>query len=134
MVPLVSDARRLSALVADSESVVRRNLASALAGMGIETHEASRGEDVLEIVSQVEIHLMVVDSDLPAFGGLETIRVIRTFGAVPPFLLLASSLTRELRMAALDWQASSVLQKPIDAVLLSDIVRRVVYRSYGREA
>lgn len=116
-------------LVADGESVMRREVAAALEGLGLDVYEARRGEEVCEVISVVRIDALVLDSGLPAFGGLETIRIMRTFQRVPPFVLVAEDPTRELQVEALEWLATSVLPKPVDMMLLSDIVRTMLARA-----
>jgi len=122
---------RLNVLVADGQPLVRYSLAEALREMGLVTYEAAGGGEVVEIVSVVPVHALVLDSDLPDMGGLETIRIIRTFKDVPPYLLTASVITRDLQVAALDSQAAAVLPKPVDMSVLSDIVETVFLRYYG---
>jgi two-component system, OmpR family, response regulator len=116
-------------LVADGASVVRREVAAALVDLGLDVYEAGRGEEACEVISVVRIDALILDSALPAFGGLETIRVIRTFQRVPPFVLVAEEPTRELQVAALEWLATSVMPKPVDMTLLSDIVRTMLARA-----
>jgi len=127
----VSPAGRLSVLVAESQEVLRRELSAALGQMGLCIYEAGGGSETLDIVSTVKVHALVLDFDMPDLTGLETVRVIRTFQEVPPYLLLASVVTRGLQMAALDGHATSVLPKPVDTGLLSDIVQTMLMRSYG---
>jgi len=122
----------LRILVADSQETSRRFLSGALRDIGLVSVEAADARETLDLVCSVEIHGLVLDSDLPDLGGLETIRVIRTFHSVPPYLLLAEALTRELRVAALDGRATSVLPKPVDTGIFSDIVRTMLLREYGR--
>jgi len=124
-------AQPLSVLVAESHSAARRQLSDALQAMGLATFQASLGEEVVDIVRVAHIHALILDNDMPDLGGLEAIRVIRTFREVPPFLLLAATITRDLRMAALEGQATSLLPKPVDTALLSDIVQTMLLRSYG---
>ena len=125
-------AQRLNVLVAGGEPVVRHRLIGALASIGLTTCEASDARETVDVVCSVRIDGLVLDNDLPDIGGLETIRIIRTFHRVPPYLLLASALTRDLQVAALDWEATSVMPKPVDEDLLSDVVRGMLMRAYGR--
>lgn len=118
-------------LVADREPLVRRRVSGLFEDMGLETYEAGRGEEALEVIAAVEISVLVLDSGLPDFGGLETIRVIRTFQEVPPYLLMADEMTRELRFSALHDQATSILPKPVDLSVLGDIVRTMLGGGWG---
>lgn len=123
--------RGLNALVAESENRFRREMVEVLEEMGLHTYEAGYGSEAVEIVSSVEIHALVIDVELPDFGGLKAVRVIRTFKDVPPFVLLASEVTRALQREAMESQAVSILQNPGDLLLLSDILQSTLLRSYG---
>ena len=123
--------RSLRILVADGQEASRRFLSLALHEIGLDCVQASDARETIDILGSLEVHGLVLDNDLPNLGGLETIRVIGTFGRVPPYLLLASILTRELQMAALDWRATSVIPKPVDSGVFSEIVRTMLVREYG---
>lgn len=121
--------RGRSILVADSEPHVRRELSSALRERGVMVYQAGRGDEAVEIASRVRVSALVLDSRLPGFGGLETIRIIRTFGAdMPPWLLVAEEVTRELRMAALDREATSVVPKPVNVEVVLEILESIFSR------
>jgi len=122
----------LRVLVADRQQAIRDFLVGALREIGVRTVEAADAREAVEIICSVEVHGLVLDSELPELGGLETIRVIRAFQRVPPYLLLAEVLTHDLRAAALDGRATSVLPKPVDAGIFCDIVRTMLLREYGR--
>ena len=121
----------LNALVAQGESRFRGELAALLRGMGLVTYEAAYGNEAVEILSSVDIHALVVDTELPDFGGLEIVRVVRMFRRVPPFVLLADEVTRALRAAALESEAVSIMRNPVDAVLLGEILESMLARCYG---
>jgi DNA-binding response OmpR family regulator len=122
----------LNALVAQGESRFRGELAAVLRGMGLNTYLAAYGNEAVEILSCLDIHALVVDTRLPDFGGLEIVRVVRTFRTVPPFVLLADEVTSQLRAAALESDAVSIMRNPVDTVLLSEILDAALSRCYGR--
>lgn len=119
----------LNVLIADGEPFVRRDVAAALRDLGLGVFEARRGEETLEVISVVHISAMVLDVSLPDYGGFETIRVMRTFQRVPPYVLLAEDATRELQVTALEWLATSVVPKPVDVGLITDLVRTMLMRA-----
>ncbi|MCD6405689.1 MAG: response regulator [Planctomycetes bacterium] len=121
----------LNALVAEGQVRFRSELVDVLREMGLNTYEAAYGSEVLEIVQAVEIHALVIDADLPDVGGLGAVRIIRTFRKVPPFLLLASEITRALQAEAFDAQAVSVLRNPADIALLSQMLAATLAKCYG---
>jgi DNA-binding response OmpR family regulator len=120
-----------NALIAEREPALRDQAARALKMMGLNTFEARSGAEAIDVFGSVEVHAMIIDVNLPQIGGLEAVRVIRTFAKVPPFLLLARHVTRSLQAAAIESRAVSILQTPADLALLSEMLAAVLDRSYG---
>ena len=123
--------RGLNALIAESDPRYRTGLACAARGMGLNIYEAALGREAVEVFSSVEVHALVIDAELPDFGGLETVRIIRTFSKVPPFLLVAREVTRSLRAQAMESEAVSILSSPVDLALFSEILQAVLSKRYG---
>jgi DNA-binding response OmpR family regulator len=122
----------LNALVAQGENRFRAELAAVLRGMGLNTYLAGYGNEAVEILSCLDIHALVMDTQLPDFGGLEIVRVVKTFRTVPPFVLLADEVTSQLRAAALESEAVSIMRNPVDTAVLSEILQAALSRCYGR--
>ncbi len=122
---------RLNALIAEGEKDFRTALALTARGIGLNTYEASYASEAVEMLSSVEIHALVIDAELPDFGGLQAVRMVRTFAQVPPFLLVAREVTRSLRAQAMEQEAVSLLGSPVDMVLFSEILQGVLSRRYG---
>ncbi len=123
--------RRLNALVAESDRCGRRELVAAVTAMGLNVFEASYGYEVVELLSAIDIHALIIDTELPDFGGLEAIRIVRTFRRVPPYLLVADEITRALQAEAMESEAVSILRSPVDLVVFSEILESALIRSYG---
>ncbi len=67
-------------LLADDEYLLRQSvtrLISSLDDAFIVTHEASNGEEALEILKKENIHIVIADINMPVMGGLELARRIR---------------------------------------------------------
>jgi CheY-like chemotaxis protein len=123
--------RRLNALVAESDSRGRRELVAAVTAMGLNAFEASYGSEAVDILAALDIHALIIDAELPDFGGLEAVRIVRTFRRVPPYVLLADEVTRALQAEAMESEAVSILRNPVDLVLLSEILESALFRWYG---
>ena len=126
-----STSRRLNALVAESDSRGRRELVAAVTAMGLNAFEASYGSEAVDIMAALDIHALIIDAHLPDFGGLEAVRIVRTFRHVPPYVLLADEVTRALQAEAMESEAVSILRNPVDLMLLSEILESALFRSYG---
>jgi len=121
----------LNALVAESVGPFRRRMVSQLEALGLNTFEAGCGREAVEIVASCRVHALVIDTELPDFGGLQAVRVMRTFTRVPPFLLVARKVTRALTARAMESRAVSILQSTSDLGLLAEILEEALVRSYG---
>src|SRR5437764_7162448 len=64
-------------LITDDDRDFRETLAGALADRGFETLQAADGEEALNIVCRQEVHLLLLDMQMPRLSGLETIERLR---------------------------------------------------------
>lgn len=54
-----------------------QTLSHLLAPLGVRTFEATSGQQAVELIEKLPIHLAVVDSRLPAISGLNVLRLIQ---------------------------------------------------------
>jgi CheY-like chemotaxis protein len=64
-------------LITDDDRDFRETVAGVLIDRGFETLQAAGGEEALEIVSRHEVHLLLLDMQMPRLSGLETIERLR---------------------------------------------------------
>ena len=116
-----------SIVVVDDEPQIRRFLRAALAGQGYRVHEASTGADGLVEVASRQPDVVILDLGLPDMDGLDVIRKVREWSAVPVIVLSARGQEAD-KVAALDAGADDYVQKPfgIDELLarLRALLRR----------
>jgi CheY-like chemotaxis protein len=67
-------------LITDDDRDFRETVASVLADRGFETLQAGDGEEALRIVCRHEVHLLLLDMQMPRLNGLDTIERIRGVG------------------------------------------------------
>ena len=122
---------RLNVLLAhDSEGwqdVVRR----LLEPQGVQTLAARSGREALDLIQSTQIHVAVLDQQMPQLGGLQVIRMMHNLKQAPPSILLANHLTDHLLHEALGMRVFSVLSKPVDLNMLLDALARVLKRRYA---
>ena len=127
----VSSPNRLNVLLAhDSEGwqdVVRR----LLEPQGVQTLAARSGREALDLMQSTQIHVAVLDQQMPQLGGLQVIRMMHNLKQAPPSILLANHLTDHLLHEALGMRVFSVLSKPVDLNMLLDALARVLKRRYA---
>jgi len=108
----VSDARPDPAVVVvEDEPQIRRFLRAALGGQGYRVYEASTGADGLVEVASRQPDVVILDLGLPDMDGLDVIRKVREWSAVPVVVLSARGQEAD-KVAALDAGADDYLSKP----------------------
>ena len=108
----MSDARPDPAVVVvEDEPQIRRFLRAALGGQGYRVYEASTGADGLVEVASRQPDVVILDLGLPDMDGLDVIRKVREWSAVPVVVLSARGQEAD-KVAALDAGADDYLSKP----------------------
>ncbi len=121
---------RLRVLFADVDTDWHAQADSLLAPHGIETVRARTGREALSRLETGEIHVAVLDQNMPQLSGLQVVKLSRDFASPPPAILLAKDLTAHLMHEALGMKVFSVISKPVDLNLLLQTLARVVKRHY----
>ena len=98
-------------LVIEDEPPIRRFLRTALDAEGFEMIEAENGARGLAIAANSKPECVILDLGLPDTDGVEIIRRLREWSAVPVIVLSARSLESE-KVAALDAGADDYVMKP----------------------
>jgi CheY-like chemotaxis protein len=124
---------RFTVLLANEAEGWHQTIRSLLEPQGVATVTARSGREALDLVQQRQIHVVVLDQQMPQLGGLQVIKLMREMkpsAAPPPAILLANQLTTHLLHEALGMHVFSVLSKPVDFNLLLDTLARVLRRHY----
>jgi two-component system KDP operon response regulator KdpE len=98
-------------VVVEDEPQIRRFLHAALGGQGYRVHESSTGADGLVEVATRQPDVVILDLGLPDMEGLDVIRKVREWSAVPVIVLSARGQESD-KVAALDAGADDYLSKP----------------------
>ncbi len=87
-------------LVTDDEKEIRKILSLLLSGHGYTVIEAEDGEMAVDIIaSDTSIDLCIMDIMMPKLSGIDAVRKIRNFSAVPVLFLTAKSLEKDKESA-----------------------------------
>jgi CheY-like chemotaxis protein len=123
-------------LITDDDRDFRETIAGALADRGFETLQAANGEEALEVVSRNEVHLLLLDQQMPRLSGLDTIALLRPADrSVPlPWILISGALDEQIVAQARAAAAFSILQKPIRWPDLTGTVTRALAAAYDWRA
>ncbi len=95
----------------EDEPQIRRFLRPALAGQGYRLFEAATGEAGLIEAATRQPDLIILDLGLPDMDGIEVIRRVREWTAIPIIILSARGQESD-KIAALDAGADDYVSKP----------------------
>ena len=115
-------------LVVEDEAEIRRFVRLALEAEGLEVHEAESMQRGLIESGTRRPELVVLDLGLPDGDGVDFIRDLRTWSAIPVIVLSARSAEDD-KIAALDAGADDYLVKPFGTGELLARVRAQLRRS-----
>jgi CheY-like chemotaxis protein len=127
-----ADSKSFSILIADDDRNSRDALRDIIQPEGFQTIVASSGEEAIDIVRGVKIHLVLLDMHMPTLTGLETLELVHQINAKLPGILVTGDPSDSLVRAAIQAQFYSVLPKPVSKGLLLYTVLKALTRFYGR--
>ncbi|HEY7120758.1 MAG TPA: response regulator [Tepidisphaeraceae bacterium] len=131
MLNVSASPNRFSVLLAQDQGGWQDTVRRLLEPQGVQTLAARSGREALDLLQHTQIHVAVLDQQMPQLGGLQVIKLMRDFKAPPPSILLTNHLTDHLLHEALGMRVFSVLSKPVDLNLLLDALARVLKRHYA---
>ena len=122
-------------ILIEDEPQIRRFLRATLTGQGYRLFEAPTGADGLVEVGSRQPDVVIIDLGLPDMDGVEVIRRLREWTAVPIIVLSARGQERD-KMTALDAGADDYVSKPFGAGELLARIRVALRHTAGasREA
>jgi len=100
-------------LIVDDEERILNFLSSKLKASGYEVLTASNGLEGLEQAQAQEPDLIVLDIIMPKMNGMEMLKELRTFSAVPVIILTAKGADSD-RIRGLQLGADDYLPKPFN--------------------
>ena len=114
-------------LIVDDETGIRRFLHASLESRGYLIHEASTGEEALQVVPAFRPDLILLDLGLPGMGGKQVTSSLREWTQTPIIILSVQGDESE-KIAALDAGADDYLTKPFGAGELLARIRAALRR------
>jgi two-component system KDP operon response regulator KdpE len=108
-------------LVVDDEPQILKTLDLNLAARGYLVDLAATGEEALDLATQRQPDLVILDLGLPGMDGLTVVEALRRWSTVP-ILVLSARETERAKVAALDAGADDYVTKPFG---MDELVARV---------
>ena len=117
-------------LLVEDDARIRRVLHIALREEGYDVREAPDGATALQVLSEQEVDVVILDLMLPDLDGFEVCRRLRQVSAVPVVVASARGDSHDI-VAGLEAGADDYVVKPIVAKELSARIRAILRRSTG---
>ncbi|MFM0076090.1 response regulator [Paraburkholderia sediminicola] len=112
----------VTVVVIDADKAIRRFIHTSLEAAGMSVFDAQTGAQGLAQAATRLADLVIIDLSLPDMDGIEVIRELRGWSAMPVIVLSARS-REEDKVAALDAGADDYLTKPFGLPELSARIR-----------
>jgi CheY-like chemotaxis protein len=119
-----------SILITDDDPSCRETLREIFEPRGFRTLLAESGEEAIDIVKDRDVHVALLDMNLPRMTGLETMSIVHQMKQSLPIILISAEHDDHLLRRALSAHAYSVLAKPFSTNLVIYIVTRALEKFY----
>ncbi|OHB83856.1 MAG: hypothetical protein A3J73_00635 [Planctomycetes bacterium RIFCSPHIGHO2_02_FULL_38_41] len=124
---------KYSLLITDDDKSCRDSLRDLFEPKGYTTYIASCGREAVQIAKEEELHLLILDANLPDYSGLETLRIItREIRFSIPSIFISGEITKELQIDLISANAYSLIPKPINVHVMRDMVDLVIEKYYRK--
>lgn len=114
-------------LICDDEQDIVNALKIYLSSSDLVLHEAHTGQEALDVMKQVDIHLILMDIMMPVMDGISAMVKIRETSNVPVILLTAKSEDTD-KILGLNTGADDYITKPFNPVEVTARVRSQLRR------
>jgi two-component system, OmpR family, KDP operon response regulator KdpE len=111
MTPPVAGVDRGRVLVVDDDPQILRAIRTTLRAHGLEVLTAPNGETAIDVLTEADVDLVVLDLGLPGIQGDEVIRRVRGWSDVP-IIVLSVRESQDDKVAAFDAGADDYVTKP----------------------
>ena len=121
----------MNILVVEDDQSIREGIAAFLSEFGYTMVEAKDGREAL-LKFNKELHLVILDIQIPYVNGLEVLKEIRKQSKLPVLILTAFS-DEEYKIDAFTSLADGYMEKPFSLPLLKARIDSLIEKNYGQE-
>jgi two-component system cell cycle sensor histidine kinase/response regulator CckA len=113
--PVMSEeeSKKPTVLLVEDDAALRKALGSVLESRNLRVLEAGTGAAAMAIIDSEELHLAVMDVNLPDTDGLELLSGLRARDTLLPTVVMTGDASIENAQRALSGRANAFLTKPI---------------------
>ena len=120
----------MNILVVEDDQSIREGIAAFLSEFGYTMVDAKDGREAL-LKFNKEIHLVILDIQIPFVNGLKVLKEIRKQSKLPVLILTAFS-DEEYKIDAFTNLADGYMEKPFSLPLLKARIDSLIQKSYGQ--
>lgn len=120
----------MNILVVEDDQSIREGIAAFLSEFGYTMVEAKDGREAL-LKFNKELHLVILDIQIPFVNGLEVLKEIRKQSKLPVLILTAFS-DEEYKIDAFTSLADGYMEKPFSLPLLKARIDSLIEKNYGQ--
>ena len=121
----------MNILVVEDDQSIREGIAAFLSEFGYTIMEAKDGREAL-LKFNKELHLVILDIQIPFVNGLEVLKEIRKQSKIPVLILTAFS-DEEYKIDAFTSLADGYMEKPFSLPLLKARIDSLIEKNFGQE-
>lgn len=122
---------KYTVLVTEDDRAVAKGLMHGLREEGFAVHRAATGAAAIEMVPELNPHIMLLDLRLPDMSGFDVCREIRAKGFTLPIVMVTARDEEVDRILGLEIGADDYVVKPFSLRELISRIRAQLRRSYG---
>ena len=126
-------AKKSSILIVDDEEIMRDVLETILSGAGYKADLAKTGEEALEIYSQKQYDVVLMDVSMPGIGGLSTLEELIKLDDEAVVLMITAFATFETAISAWEKGAMGCIRKPFQNDQILNMVSRGIKKRRKEE-
>lgn len=121
-----------SVMLVDDESHVRFYVKMTLKTLGIrEIHEATTGEEAVNMYSELKPDLVLMDVNMPVMDGLEALGKINEADPDALVVMLTSLAAREIIETSAERGAVQYIRKDVPSSELKKLIQEVIDEYFG---
>jgi DNA-binding NtrC family response regulator len=112
----------VSILIADDESLPRKNLARVLESEDYHVYQAENGDEAIDAVNKLDFDLVLSDLKMPGADGLGLLRHLRNVSPQTMFILMTGYASVDSAIEAFRMGAHDYILKP---VVIEDVLQKI---------
>lgn len=116
-------------LIVDDDQAVLTMLYKVVKSNGIEAESASSGEEALNMTSEKDYDLILLDVNMHGIDGFEVVKTLRKRGCKTPIIIVSGRKEDYDTLYGLDIGADDYITKPFNPITLGAKVKALIRRS-----